>query len=154
MKPFGRGFHRLVALLAAVVATMLVGVLDIGTAAPVALTGTADNFVTTSGALPPTDVVATMQVNVLPPLTCTVTVSWTASVSPATTGYEVRRVVTLAGSTNAGAPNFVTGSPYVDPAVPLTDALAVVEWQVRTVTDSWTSSWVVATSGNVVPCLL
>lgn len=130
-----------------------VGTLDTGSAAPVALTSNPANAITARTIDPPTDVAATLGLNVLPLLTCNATITWTPSTLPDIDGYEVRRVTEGTGA--VAGPWTSAGPPYVDGAAPVIAGLYGYEWQVRSVVSSgWKSEWVTAVVDNALLCLL
>lgn len=144
--------RRILAGITALALATIAWQLPVSNAEFTAITNT-DNAVEALTIAPPTNITATMAANILPLLTCRVTLTWTASTTPDITGYEIIRVVASTGTTAAG-PWTTTNLTIVDNPVPLQLIGSAYEWRVRTLHSTWHSTWQPATPNNLLACLL
>ena len=151
----GGGWRSTVTVLVVVLAaTTGIASFETGSAAPVAQTVNLGNSVTAHATLPPTNVTASLSLNVLG-LSCRATITWTPSAAPGVGAYEIRRRIAATGAPSGG-PWTVPGTStsYVDASVPLAVVGTAYEWQVRAVAGGWPSAWVTATVDRPLLCLL
>jgi len=123
------------------------------TAAFVDSTSNGSNSLSSLTVAPPTNLKASMTLNILPLLTCRSNITWTASTTAGIDGYEVVRINVSDGSVAAG-PWTTTATSYLDNPVPLQLLGNNYEWHVRTLLSSWRSTWETATDINLLACLL
>jgi hypothetical protein len=145
--------RRIVIAFAIVVCAAAFARLPVSGAAFVAHTSSDGNGVAALSVAPPGNVTATMTVNILPLLTCRVSLSWTASTTPDVNGYEIVRVVASSGAVAAG-PWTTTGLTFIDNPVPLQLIGSAYEWKVRAMLSNWRSPWQTAAPDNLLACLL
>jgi hypothetical protein len=142
---------------AAGVLCSVVLVLDLGLAGAT-FSGTTDNTSNSVSALvvePPTAFDGTVSLNVLPLATCRADLTWTPSVTPGVTGYELRRVTAATGAVVDGPYSLSPATTaYTDSPFPLQLIADAYAWEIRTVHDTWTSTWVRVSPPTLLLCLI